>query len=241
MDMLRSRALLVLATVAVAAGLTLGAAGMLDMLERPAGDTPLLAWWSPDRPAEDPAGAARAAGEERAPTPGPAPRTDRDPAPGPAPVVTTASPLSVSIDALGVSAPVVPVGVQSDGAMEIPEDVAIVGWYMRDARRISPGDAGTAVLAGHRDSRSQGRGALHDLSELEVGATIHVTHLDGRVSVWQVDETLLTPRDALPSDVLFARDGPPRLAVVTCGGRFDRAAGSYTHNVIVLASAVKSR
>ena len=238
--MLRSRARPVLAALAVAAGLTLGAAGMLDMLERPASDAPLLARLSPDRPAVDPAGTARAAGAEPVPSPDPVPRTQRGPASGPAPAATvpTASPLSLGIGALGVDAPVVPVGVLSDGAMEIPEDVSRVGWYVRGARRISPGDAGTAVLAGHRDSRVHGLGALHGLSELQIGDTIHVTHVDGRVSVWQVDGTLLTPRDALPSDVLFARDGPPRLAVVTCGGDFDRSLGSYTHNVIVLASQV---
>jgi len=240
MDMLRSRALPVIAVLAVAAGLTYGAATTLDMLGRAATDAPSLARSSPDRPAEDPAGAPRAAGAERIPTPDPVPRTDRGPASGPAPVVPTASPLSVTIGALGVSAPLIPVGILSDGAMEIPEDVGVVGWYAHDTRRISPGDPGTAVLAGHRDSRVQGRGALHDLGELELGARIHVTHLDGRVSVWQVDETMLTPRDALPADVLYRREGTPLLAIVTCGGQFDRAVGSYTHNVIVLATRVPS-
>jgi len=237
MTMLRSRALPVVAALAVAAGLTLGAAGMLGMLERPTSDVPLLAWLSPDSPAEAPARAART---ELAPTPDPAPRTTPGPRPGPAPAVSTASPLMLTIGTLGVAAPLVSVGVLPSGAMEIPADVSTVGWYETDARRISPGDPGTAVLAGHRDSRVQGSGALDGLESLEVGDTIEVIHLDGRTSIWQVDEQLLTPRDELPSDVLFARTGAPRLALVTCGGSFDRSAGSYTHNVIVLASQVSS-
>ena len=39
---------------------------------------------------------------------------------------------------------------------------------------------------------------------------------------------------ALPAD-LFATDGPPRLVLVTCGGRFDRTTRHYTDNVIVYA------
>jgi hypothetical protein len=227
--MLRSRALPVMVVLAVAAGLTLGAAGMLDMLVRSPGDTPALGSRPPEPPAEDRAASSRAAGAERAP------------APGPAPVVPTASPLSVTIGALGVSAPLVPVGIMSDGAMEIPEEVGVVGWYAREGRRISPGDPGTAVLAGHRDSRQQGRGALHDLGELEEGDVIHVVHIDGHVSVWQVDRTMLTPRDELPTDALYRSEGAPQLAIVTCGGRFERSARSYTHNVIVIATPAQPR
>lgn len=160
----------------------------------------------------------------------------RDGAAERAPVVTTSSPVAVHVGALDVSAPLVPVGVLEGGVMEIPDDVATVGWYATAARRVSPGDPGTAVLAGHRDSRTQGAGALHDLGALTPGDVIEVIHLDGTVSAWQVDDVLLTPREALPVELLYATDGPPRLALVSCGGEFDRAAGSYTDNVIVVAS-----
>jgi len=233
--MTRSRALLAIASLVVAAGLTLGAAGMLGLIELPVRDGPLLAWLKPERPETDP---DRAAGAGHVPSLDPAPRTDPGPAPGPAPAPTVrrAAPVSLRIDALDVSAPIEQVGVLPDGAMEIPDDVATVGWYATEHRRISPGEPGTAVIAGHRDSRRQGAGALHDLSLLEPGDTIHVVHLDGRTSVWSVDRVLTTPRDALPSRLLFARDGDPLLAVVTCGGTFDRATRTYSHNTIVIAT-----
>ena len=43
------------------------------------------------------------------------------------------------------------------------------------------------------------------------------------------------PKDALPADRLFARDVPPRLALVTCGGEFDARARAYADNVVVIA------
>jgi sortase (surface protein transpeptidase) len=124
--------------------------------------------------------------------------------------------------------------------MEVPDDVRVVGWYEAEMGPVRPGDPGTAVLAGHRDSRVQGEGALHDLDELHPGDPIEVVHIDGRVSSWQVDELLSTPRDRLPTELLFARDGAPRLALVTCGGRFDRRTRSYSHNTIVVASLVSA-
>jgi hypothetical protein len=238
----RPRALPATAALVVAAGLTLGAAGALGMLEHPVRDVPVLQWLSPDRPETDP---DRVAGVEAVVTPGPAQRTDRGPAPGPAPdpssrsdgiARTAAAPLLLHIEQLGVSADVVPVGVLPDGGMEIPDDVRVLGWYEAAQGRVSPGDAGTAVIAGHRDSRAQGAGALHDIATLRRGDTIDVVHIDGTVSRWRVDGTMTTRRDALPSEVLFRRGGEPRLALVTCGGEFDRTTRSYSHNTIVLAS-----
>jgi hypothetical protein len=239
----RPRALPATAALVVATGLTLGAAGALDMLEQPVRDVPVLQWLSPDRPETDP---DRVAGVEAVVTLDPAQRTDRGPAPGPAPdphssrtngrARTAAAPLLLHIEQLGVSADVVTVGVLPDGGMEIPDDVRVVGWYAAAQGRVSPGDAGTAVIAGHRDSRAQGAGALHDIATLRRGDTIDVVHIDGTVSRWRVDGMMTTPRDALPSEVLFRRGGEPRLALVTCGGEFDRATRSYSHNTIVLAS-----
>jgi hypothetical protein len=39
----------------------------------------------------------------------------------------------------------------------------------------------------------------------------------------------------LPLDRLFARDGPPRLTLITCGGPFLPEFGSYRDNVVVVA------
>lgn len=239
--MTRSRALLAIASLVVAAGLTLGAAGMLGLIELPVRDGPLLAWLKPERPETDP---DRAAGAGAVVMPGPTQGTVRGPASGPAPrgpharIRQTPAPLLVRIESLDVSANVVPVGVLPDGGMEIPDDVGLVGWYATDQRRVSPGEEGMAVIAGHRDSRDQGAGALHDLAVLRRGDAIDVVHLDGNVSRWRVDRILTTPRDALPAELLFRRDGRPGLALVTCGGKFDRSSGGYSHNTIVLASLV---
>ena len=47
------------------------------------------------------------------------------------------APVRIDIDALGVSVPVVPVGIQDDGQLEIPDETQ-VGWYSLGASPDSP-------------------------------------------------------------------------------------------------------
>lgn len=164
----------------------------------------------------------------------PAPTVPEEPA-------ERAVPLSVRIASIRVDAPLVPVGIEADGAMEIPKDVQEIGWYDPYGELgVVPGTAGTAVLAGHVDSRSQGRGALYELRELRTGAEIEVAMSDGSVQRWTITEVIQYPKDVLPYDELFVWSGPPRLAIITCGGEFDRTARSYRDNIVVYAAPIES-
>jgi sortase (surface protein transpeptidase) len=91
------------------------------------------------------------------------------------------------------------------------------------------------VLSGHVDDRVQGLGAFHRLVDLEVGSPVEVTLADGSAVTYRVDGVDQVEKATLPTDRLFARDGPPRLALVTCGGDFDTAVRSYRDNVVVTA------
>lgn len=147
------------------------------------------------------------------------------------PAAASAVPLRLRAPSIGVDAGVVPVGVDPDGAMEIPTDVDEIGWYRFGP---APGDPGTAVLAGHVDSRTQGRGAFFDLRQLDVGDRV-VVSFDGSASTWEVVARRQYGKDVIPLDEVFTRGGAPRLALITCGGEFDGGAGRYLDNVVVYA------
>lgn len=147
------------------------------------------------------------------------------------PATPRMDPLRLHAPSIGVDARVVPVGVDTDGAMEIPIDVDEVGWYRFGP---APGGPGTAVLAGHVDSRTQGRGAFFDLRRLDVGDVV-IVGFDGSESAWEVVARRQYGKDVIPLDDVFTRDGPPRLALITCGGQFDGGAGRYLDNVVVYA------
>ncbi len=130
------------------------------------------------------------------------------------------------------AAHVIPVGVNPDGSMEIPGSVLEVGWYT--LTNVRPGDPGTAVLAGHVNSRTQGRGVFYELDRLAPGDEVIVDTIDGP-QVWVVTETTSYRRKALPVEEIFSLDGTPRLALITCGGEFDEEIRSFADNVVVYA------
>nr|WP_281373041.1 class F sortase [Kineococcus aurantiacus] len=138
----------------------------------------------------------------------------------------------MEVPSLGVDAEVVPVGVRGDGAMEVPDDPRRVGWYRWGP---VPGAAGNSVLAGHVDTRSAGDGALADLAAVEPGALVRVTGADGATREFRVTARVAVDKEELPLADVFARQGPARLVLVTCGGPFDRAASRYEQNVVVTA------
>jgi sortase (surface protein transpeptidase) len=194
--------------------------------------------WSLTRP-EATAGAS----VQQALTASPAPSSPVAAGPGALPAVTarpaepTAAeqqpvPVRLVVPALGVDTVVDPVGVEPDGQMTIPAEVDRVGWYRFGP---APGAAGSAVIAGHVDDREQGLGAMAPLREAEVGAEVVVTDAAGTAQLWYVVSRELIQKQVLPLDRLFARDGPPRLTLITCGGPFLPEFGSYRDNVVVVA------
>jgi hypothetical protein len=161
--------------------------------------------------------------------------TVRDAAPVAAPDVVP--PTRVAIPARGLSAPVDRVGLQADGQMAIPDDVDRAGWYRFGP---VPGAPGSAVVAGHVDDAEQGLGAMAALRDVEAGDEVVVTDAAGTETRWRVVSRELLDKRALPVDVLFRRDGPPRLTLVTCGGPFLPEVGGYRDNVVVVAEPVGS-
>jgi sortase (surface protein transpeptidase) len=147
-------------------------------------------------------------------------------------VAQVPAPLRLTVPVLGIDAPVEPVGVRSDGAMDLPADIGRVGWYRFGP---APGAAGSAVLAGHVDDREQGLGVLAALRRAEVGTEVAVTDAAGSTTRWRVVAREVVTKQALPLDRVFGRDGPPRLVLVTCGGPFLPEYGSYRDNVVVVA------
>ena len=156
--------------------------------------------------------------------------TARDAAPAAAQAAP--APARISVPAWGVDAPVDSVGIAADGQMELPEDVSRVGWYRFGP---VPGADGSAVLAGHVDDREQGPGALFPLTDAAVGDEVTVTDAAGSATRWRVVSREVITKQALPLDRLFARDGAPRLTLITCGGPFLPEFRSYRDNVVVVA------
>ncbi|GIJ19993.1 class F sortase [Micromonospora lutea] len=146
-------------------------------------------------------------------------------------------PVGLRIPSIEVTARVDPVGVdERTQEFDVPPSVDQVGWY-----RYGPGleaESGSVVIAGHVDSAEQGRGAFYRLRELAPGDTVTATGEDGTERTYRVVAREEYDKTKIPLERYFARDGRPRLTLITCGGPFDADARRYRDNIVVTASPV---
>ncbi|MET8356182.1 class F sortase [Micromonospora sp. NPDC005171] len=143
-------------------------------------------------------------------------------------------PVRLLIPEIDVTATVNAVGINDrTNEFEVPPSVDQIGWY-----RYGPGleaEAGSVVIAGHVDSAKQGKGAFFRLRELDQGDTVTATGSDGEVRRYRVVAREEYAKSRFPLDRYFARDGKPRLTLITCGGPFDAKARKYRDNIVVTA------
>ncbi len=152
-------------------------------------------------------------------------------------VSTTSGPLSperLLIPSLGVDARVADVTVSPSGALGVPTNPKVVGWWRGGP---DPGSVrGTAVIDGHVDTVAKA-GALFHVDQLRPGDQLGVVGSTG-VLAFQVDAVRQYAKATLPARQVFDRAVAGRLVLVTCGGHFDQARHSYDDNLVVYATAL---
>lgn len=116
--------------------------------------------------------------------------------------------------------------------MEIPDAFDLAAWY-----RFGPAPgaaAGTAVIAGHIDTKSD-RAPFSQLKSVAAGTLITVGREGAPALDYRVVRVELMAKDKFDGNSIFRRSGPHELKVVTCGGRWLDERMDYSDNVIVTA------
>ncbi|MEU6949673.1 class F sortase [Streptomyces sp. NPDC046316] len=169
----------------------------------------------------------------------PAPKPGPKVAPKPArPLVATPPPLtrsratSIAVPSITIEAPVMDLGLDRSGKLATPpiENPRIVGWY---AGGPAPGERGTAIVVGHRDTRT-GPAIFLNLDSLDRGNTVRIARADGKVAVFTVDKVRTYTKKEFPDREVYGSTDRPELRLLTCGGSFDPKKG-YESNVVVFA------
>jgi hypothetical protein len=142
-----------------------------------------------------------------------------------------ARPVSLTIPAIGVRAQIVDLGLNPGGTIQVPATTTVAGWYTGSPQ---PGAIGPAVILGHVDSRS-GPGIFFWLRTLRPGQRIYVGRADGTMAVFTVTRVQLYAKDQFPTAAVYGPVPDAELRLITCGGTFDQARGSYLSNVVVYA------
>ncbi|MFI9122241.1 class F sortase [Streptomyces bikiniensis] len=154
-------------------------------------------------------------------------------APAAAPAVPRSAPVRLRIPEIGVDAPFTDLQIGPSGALDAPPagDTNLVGWH---ASGPSPGERGTALIAGHLDTATA-PAVFARLSELEAGDTFEVARADGTTAVFRVDSVESFHKNNFPDRRVYDDTPDALVRLITCAGAYDRAAKDYTENLVVFA------
>ncbi|MDX2681582.1 class F sortase [Streptomyces sp. NY05-11A] len=145
-------------------------------------------------------------------------------------------PVRLLIPKISVDAPFTDLVIGPSGRLEPPpaNDVNLVGWHVAGA---SPGETGTAIIAGHVDTKTS-PAVFAGLSELVKGDTFSVRRADGRTATFRVDTAETFAKDDFPSERVYADTAQAQVRLITCAGSYDRTVKDYTDNLVVFAHLI---
>ncbi len=135
------------------------------------------------------------------------------PTPTPAPTPFFAAQYHMTIDKLGVSAPVVTEGMDANQVPIVPLEGDVVAWYDFTAQ---PGTAGNAVFAGHKTWN--GPAIFYDLDQLQRGDTIRLTGDDGAELDYTVTDSFTVNENDPNAVSVMAPTNSAVMTIITCDG-----------------------
>ncbi|MGH3210463.1 MAG: class F sortase [Trebonia sp.] len=143
-------------------------------------------------------------------------------------------PVSLAIPAIGVTARVIPLGLDASGGVAIPplSTPFLTSWYDKGP---APGQDGPAVLLGHVDAASVGPAVFYKLGDLVPGDLVYVSRLDHRTAVFRVTAVALYQEQDFPAKQVYGFTPNPTLRLITCGGDYDARTHLYLDRTIAFA------
>lgn len=142
-------------------------------------------------------------------------------------------PVKIVIPKINVNARIQGVGLTKNGKMEVPEKPEDTGWYSFGKR---PGEAGSAVIAGHYGVWNDGKVAVFNkINKLNSGDKILVENGDGGLVSFIVRESREYDPTADASKVFYSSDGKSHLNLITCEGVWNNDSKSYSQRLVVFA------
>ncbi|MDB5258961.1 MAG: peptidase sortase [Candidatus Taylorbacteria bacterium] len=147
-----------------------------------------------------------------------------------------ANPVQIVIPAAGVNARILSVGLTSTGNMDTAKGWENVGWYKLGPM---PGQAGSAVIAGHYETGPNGNGTsvpgvFEKLTSVKVGDDVYTIDGNGKRLRFVVTDTRVVDKNAA-TDTIFTSEGPARITLITCNGTWLPAQKTFSNRLIVTA------
>ncbi|HRQ86562.1 MAG TPA: class F sortase [Candidatus Saccharibacteria bacterium] len=147
-------------------------------------------------------------------------------------------PAHISIPALSIEAPIIPVGLTSDGLMGAPQTLHEVGWYNKSA--VLGSDSGYSVLMDGHYGTDADRGIFYSLHTIGLGDDIIMTGEEGSEATFKVVEITRDRIEAIDmKKALYVYPGASQsITLITCEGLYDSARATYNDRIVVYAVRV---
>jgi hypothetical protein len=120
-------------------------------------------------------------------------------------VLPESHPVAVSIPKVGVRSRLVDLGLEGNGAMEVPKDPADAGWFSGGP---TPGALGPAIIAVHV-TWDGAPAVFHRLGIMRRGDRVTVTREDGRAAIFTVTRVDQFSKSRFPSRGFTAQSTMP--------------------------------
>ncbi len=153
------------------------------------------------------------------------------------PVVVRKTPVRLIIPSLKIVTMSESVGMDQQGRMDVPKDVANVAWYQLG---VKPGEVGNAVFAGHYDKPDGSPAVFYDLNQLQSGDELIVEDEDGKLLIFIVTEKRVVQLSEFPLQEVFGETEKKRVNLITCGGTWDKAKQEYSERTIIFSELKSS-
>jgi hypothetical protein len=143
-------------------------------------------------------------------------------------------PTRIMIPSIGVSAPIMTVGLAADGTIGTPPlaDSNLAAWYSGGP---SPGEMGPAIIVGHVDG-PHGESVFYQLGKLKPGETVQMSLADHKTAMFSIYSVEYYPKGKFPGDRVYGDYTRPGLRIITCGGAFLGGSTGYADNIVVYAT-----
>jgi LPXTG-site transpeptidase (sortase) family protein len=142
---------------------------------------------------------------------------------------------TVSLPSLGVTAPIVRVGVNATGHMVVPGNARQVAWLDQGPM---PGQTNNIVLAGHI-AYSHVAGSFGRIQQLRRGDLVTVA-MGGKKWTFRVVWSCLFDRNTDSAEKVMGYTTVPSVTLISCGGVWDPSAGTHAKRAAVRAELVSS-
>lgn len=143
----------------------------------------------------------------------------------------SAYPERILIPAIGLNSPVIQVGVNTLGEMDVPDGSSNnVGWYKHGT---IPGTTGSAVMDAHVFA------AFKKLKKAQVGDRIYVLNGRGETVTFKIISSKVYPRAEVPMETIFTDVRGSYLNLITCEGRYSIRDATYSDRRVVYAELVQ--